>query len=404
MLHRRNFLSASGSALLVSLSGAAPAFLVRTAKGALETADGRRLVVIQLSGGNDGLNTVVPFGNDDYRKARPSLAIAANNVLKVNDEIGLHPALRGFSKMLDQGRLGIVQGVGYPNPNRSHFESMDIWHNCRPDNPSHSTGWLGRYLDRHSLPGDVPALHFGEEFQPLALASRNNHSISVRSIERFRLEVGESDAVERILKSLVDAPRDPSNELLSIIQATTQSALVTSARVNSAMREYTTSVKYPNSGLAQKLRSIAQLISSDVDAPIYYTALNGFDTHSTQADAHAGLLTELGDAMAAFVDDLHEHQNLDRVLIMVFSEFGRRVAENASQGTDHGAAAPMFLAGSKIRSGLHGRHPSLTDLDDGDLRFHTDFRQVYAEIVTNWLGQPAAEIVGGDFAPLRIIS
>lgn len=380
---RRDILKAGA---VLSFGGTVPSVLLRAAS-APGRAD-RVLVVVQLSGGNDGLNTVIPFADDAYRRARPTLAVA--DALKIDDAVGFHPALRGFADLLEAGRLAVVQGVGYPEPNRSHFESMDIWHTCRHKGREPRTeGWLGRALK----PGDDdPAIHLGGEPQPLALASATLRVPSIASLEEFKLH-GEVDASE-----LVERPRD--DDLLEFVRAGTASALASAARVAEAARSYRPAVEYPDTALAHKLRTVAQLVDAGLKTRVYYVMLDGFDTHAKQADAHAALLRILGDAVSAFDRDASEHGH--RVLTMAFSEFGRRLEENASAGTDHGAAAPMFLAGG-VRAGLVGEHPSLADLDEGDVKHHTDFRRVYAAVLEKWLSVESAPVLGGAFEPVEAI-
>lgn len=383
---RRDILKAGA---VLSFGGTVPSVLLRAA-----TAPGRAdrvLVVVQLSGGNDGLNTVVPFAEDAYRRARPTLAVA--DVLKIDDAVGFHPALRGFADLLEAGRLAVVQGVGYPEPNRSHFESMDIWHTCRRRGREPRTeGWLGRAL----VPGDDdPAIHLGGEPQPLALASATLRVPSIASLEEFKLHGVDGDEVAPMTAEKRDG------ELLEFVRGSTASALASAKRVAEAARSYRPAVEYPDSALAQKLRTVAQLVDAGLQTRVYYVMLDGFDTHAKQADAHAALLRQLGDAVSAFVRDAGEHGH--PVLTMAFSEFGRRLEENASGGTDHGAAAPIFLAGG-VRAGLVGRHPSLADLDEGDVKHHTDFRRVYAAVLEKWLGVESAPILGGTYEPVEAIA
>lgn len=397
---RRQFLTATlQRTSVVALGGLAPGFLLRAAESSRRGE--RILVVVQLTGGNDGLNTVVPFTQEEYYKHRPKLAVAKSDALKIDDSLGLHPSLRGCAKLLEAGQLAIVQGVGYPDPNRSHFESMDIWHTCQRKTDRRSEGWLGRYAD--SLKGsDVPAMHVGGGKQPLALAAQHVRVPSVASLEQFRLELVGTESTSTVQK-LAGSPRQGSDDLLGFLQTNTSTAIDVSERLTTATKAPAPRTPYPESDLARKLRLAAQLIASDFPARIYYVELDGFDTHSQQGAAHAGLLKQLGDALEAFQADVAEQGNKDRVLSMVFSEFGRRVAENASEGTDHGAAAPMFLAGSTVKAGLHGKHPSLSDLDDGDLKHHTDFRQVYATVLDRWLSASSEDLLLGRFAPLDLL-
>ena len=408
---RRKFLasvSAAAGAGLVSLASRAPGFLCESAAyGAAQPAGERVLVVLQLSGGNDGLNTVIPYTDVAYRKRRPSLAVGAGGVLKIDGSIGLHPGLRGMATLLENRQLSIVQGIGYPNPNRSHFESMDIWHRAQLEPQPRPTGWLGRAFDNQQAAlakaGDPPGLHLGGEVQPLALAARELSSPSIRSLDQFKLETGGNNAQRSAIQAAAAAPRSTANNLLQFVQTRATSALELSQRIESSNHTYKTSIAYPGSRIAEKLKRIAQLIDAGLATRVYYVALDGFDTHSEQEASHAGLLTQLSGALAAFAEDLKAHGQLDRVLTLVFSEFGRRVEENASRGTDHGAAAPLFLVGSKVKSGLLGQHPRLDDLTDGDLKFHTDFRAVYAAILENWFGWRSEPILGQCFTPADVL-
>lgn len=404
---RRQFLSAAaGSTALVALSRSVPGFLLHAAEQTNKSAGQQVLIVVQLSGGNDGLNTIVPFTDPEYKKNRFALAIAPEAVLKIDKDLGFNPNLGGLAKILEGGKLAIAQGVGYPNPNRSHFESMDLWHTAHRQSPARPLGWLGRYLDATVKADgrDLPALHLGDEKQPLALAALNVAAPSVKSIERFKIDVGGNEELKRTIAAATAAGRPAGNELLDFVQQSTSAALTSSRRVEESLGKYNTPVKYPGSGLAGKLKTVAQLIDAGLSTRIYYVSLDGFDTHSNQAPAHTGLMTELSEAIAAFWEDLTHHGHGDRALVMTFSEFGRRVKENASQGTDHGAAAPMFFVGGKVKPGILGAHPSLTDLDDGDLKHHTDYRQVYATILEDWLGQPSEPIVGGSYKKLPLLA
>jgi uncharacterized protein (DUF1501 family) len=406
MTNRRQFLTtALGSSAVIALHAAAPRFLIEAAASQADRKGDTILVVIQLTGGNDGLNTVIPYGDDLYYRNRFTLAVDRTKVLKVDDYHGLHPSLGGFAKLLEKQRLGIVQGVGYAHPNRSHFESMDIWHTGRREPQGRSLGWLGRALDEAAArrPLDLPALHLGAQQQPLALAALNVQTPSIRSIDQFKLDVGGDMRLRTTIEQAAAKPRGDDNSLLAFAQASTASALASSQRMHSALGSYKAAANYPDTKLAKSLTTVAQLIDADLPTRIYYLTLDGFDTHSEQGAAHASLLAELGGATAAFIDDLAAHGHGERVLLMSFSEFGRRVRENASRGTDHGAAAPMFLAGGKVKSGMLGKHPSLADLEDGDLRFHTDFRQVYAAVLKNHLGWSTEKIIEEQFAPADVL-
>lgn len=404
---RRRFLKSTlGASTLLSMGLDVPAFLARSAMAAVKTpAKNRVLVVVQLSGGNDGLNTVIPYADEAYAKNRIALRIAREQVLKIDDYLGLHPQMTGFAKLLEEKRLAIVQGVGYPNPDRSHFRSMDIWHSAQPDVAKPADGWLGRSVHRLNFTqgGDVPALHLGPPQLPLALQSQQYPVPSVESLENFRLRTAGGALPTTALGQLA-TPQRPANPLLAFVQRSTLAAYASSQQVQEALEDQPSAAKYPGFALARKLQSVAQLIDAGLATRIYYVSLNGFDTHAKQLQAHAGLLNELSASLAAFVDDLALRGHLDRVLVMTFSEFGRRVKENASQGTDHGAAAPLFVMGGRIKSGVVSKHPSLIDLDaEGDLKQHTDFRRVYATILEQWLGCPSRDVLAGEFEPLPLV-
>lgn len=428
MLSRREFMRRGFWLLAASTS--APFFLTRTAwamghpaTSPVRKRNDRVLVVIQLSGGNDGLNTVVPFAMDEYFRARPQLAIPRTKLLRLNDQLGLHPALEGMHALFEQGHLAIVQGVGYPNPDRSHFRSMDIWHTAQPEALMVRQGWLGRYLD-NNCPGCDPGgrqtnptagMAFGNQL-PLALRSARNLSLALEDPERlgWRPPSGLSAQDQKRcvrtfeqLNAVVTAnAADPHMARLDFLSRVAMNAHVGADRLRMASRTAArTTIEYPNYRLAQQLAQVARLISGEVETRVFYVSQGGYDTHGQQAATHERLLRELGDALAAFQRDLAHRGVAERVLTMVFSEFGRRVAENGSGGTDHGAAAPMFLCGAAVRGGVHGEHPGLQpeQLLRGDLRHQTDFRQVYATVLERWLGAPSAPILGASFAPLPVV-
>ncbi len=401
---RRQFIhrTAGSSAVMVLGSHVPDCWLQAAEQSAV--GDERVLVVVQLSGGNDGLNTVAPHSDDAYRKARPTLALSKDDVLTIDRDQGFHPEMQGFAKLLEAGKLAVVQGVGYANPNRSHFESMDIWHTCHRQLQKQSLGWLGRLLDASKQEtSDVVGMHLGREKQPLALAARHVRVPSVKSLEEFKLQAGGSEALRATIKAL-SQPRGTQGDLLGFVQSSTASALTASERVEAAGKSYQTKTSYPDSELARKLRVVAQLIDAGLKTRIYYVELGGFDTHAQQQNAHAVLLRQWSDAVTAFVDDVSAQGHGQRVLVMSFSEFGRRVSENASQGTDHGAAAPMFLAGAPVRPGLIGKQPSLTDLHDGDLKHAIDFRQVYATVIDRWLQGSSEALLGKRYTHVDLLA
>ncbi|WZO99043.1 DUF1501 domain-containing protein [Isosphaeraceae bacterium EP7] len=411
---RRNFFRSSlAASSLVSMGGATvPTFLARSALAASHPAaksgGDRVLVVIQLIGGNDGLNTVIPHAMDGYAKGRKALRIKSDEVKTITSEIGLHPAMGGFAGLIEGGHAAIIQGVGYPNPDRSHFRSMEIWEGATTAAGKPETGWLGRALD--SAPrgsgGDMPGLHLGGHGLPLALRARDATVPSLETLDQFRLRIEGADADRRAsrdaLDSLTRLDRGPDDALLGFLRRSTLAAFDASRRLEAVVAPKDGGASYPNYGLARRLELIARIIKAGFGTRIYYTSLDGFDTHANQAAPHRALLTELSASLAAFHADLAADGQADRVATLAFSEFGRRVEENASGGTDHGAAAPVFVVGPLAKTGLVGEHPSFDKLDDGDLRFKTDFRRVYADLLGPWLGIPAAPIVGDGHEPVGL--
>jgi uncharacterized protein (DUF1501 family) len=412
--HRREFLKSSlAASTLVSMGASTiPGFLSRSARAAAESGktNDRILVVVQLIGGNDGLNTIVPHGLDGYARGRRALRLATGQLHKVTKEIGLHPAMGQMAKLLEDNRLAVIQGVGYPNPDRSHFRSMEIWESARLDQGAVETGWLGRALDASPAPpgGDTPALHVGGRSLPLAFRSKKTDVPSLERLDQYRLQVGGDGADRRARRDAIDQvarlDRGSDDPLLGFLRRSTLAAYDSSKRLEQLTQPSAGSSKYPNFPLARRLELVAQIIKAGFGTRIYYTSLDGFDTHANQLGTHAALLTELSDSIAAFHADLTTAGQADRVAVLTFSEFGRRVGENASMGTDHGAAAPLLLVGPVAKAGLVGEHPSLEDLDDGDLKHHTDFRRVYATLLESWLGCPAAPVIGAGFESLPLFS
>jgi uncharacterized protein (DUF1501 family) len=391
--------------LLVALGLTAPSWVARSAAAAAEPAQtggrARVLVVVQLGGGNDGLNTIVPVGDEAYYRARPTLAIPRAEAVGLVDGLALHPALAPLKALFEASRLAVVQGVGYPNPNRSHFRAMDIWQTGAPERRE-SSGWLGRYLDAQCC-GEQPrgplATAIGEG-TPRAYWNEHVLVPSIPDLERFQLEAEPRERADTLDAFRVIYDDDEAaGQHEALIRRVGADALASSEELKRIAASYRPAVTYPRSQLAGRLQTVAQLISADLGTRIFYVPMGGFDTHAGQRGAHARLLKELGDGLAAFERDLEAHGQSDRVLTMTFSEFGRRVAENGSGGTDHGAAEPMLLLGP-VRSGLVGEHPSLTDLDHGDLKHGVDFRAVYATVLAGWLGASAEAVLGERFESL----
>ena len=381
---------------LISLAPSVPGFLARSARAASPQKDGRVLVVIQLDGGNDGINTVVPFKDEGYARNRDALALPPKRLISVTEGIGLHPAMEAAGRMLEAGRLAIVPGVGYPNPDRSHFRSMAIWHTARFDPVEHTgPGWIGRGLDARAVPGTSgPAsLYIGAGAVPSALRGTSAPAGSLEHIDDITLD--QPGAAKPATGDAMDN-RESSDSVASFVQRAALDAYATADRLAALGRD-DSNARYPSSALAQRLRLIARLLKGGFGARVFYTLQTGYDTHGAQPGTHFQLLNELSGALEAFHADLGASGLLDRVLVMAFSEFGRRVAENGSAGTDHGTSGPVFLAGTHIQSGLIGSYPSLTDLVDGDLKMTVDFRRVYATVLEDWLGLASKNALNGAF-------
>jgi uncharacterized protein (DUF1501 family) len=427
---RRRFLRTS--ILGGALSWTVPAFLERTffsldalaADSPIQTLtgkDGPILVIVQLAGGNDGLNTLIPFENDAYFRARPTLAIPKSNALPLSAGLGLHPELAGLKSLHDDGHLAVVQGVGYPNPNRSHFRSTEIWQTASDADKTERHGWLGRYFDS-CCEGVDPAvgISIGSAQPPQAFAAEIRRGISFANPSQFRFDLDKSsdpDAAGEFFRGvnemdhdmqggsigMLDGSPDMAGDALDFLQRTALDATVSSDKILQTIAKTQSPVSYPDGRLAASLNLVARLVAGGMPTRVYYVSQGGYDTHSNQAGAHTRLMAELGAALSAFTADLKAQGNFERVLTMTFSEFGRRVAENASRGTDHGAAAPMFLLGGKIQPGLHGRAPDLQKLHNGDLVHTVDFRRVYASILEKWLLTPSEGVLGRKFPPLNFL-
>ncbi|SIO28314.1 Uncharacterized conserved protein, DUF1501 family [Singulisphaera sp. GP187] len=398
MPSRRDFLKAGlrGSSL-IALAPTVPGFLARTARAATADRDGRVLVVIQLDGGNDGINTVVPFADDGYARHREALRLPKDQLIKINDHLGLHPALRQAGKLLETGRLAIVPGVGYPNPSRSHFQSMAVWQTGRLDPEEHGgPGWIGRGFDTAGGGRRAESLFVGSGTPPAALRGRRAVALSLERIEDLALDAP-MDAQRP------DLAAEPGDDLTAFVRRSTLDAYASADRMDELIRNRGTEASYPATALAERLRTVARLLKGGYAARVFYTTQGGYDTHASQLFSHADLLNTLADALKAFLDDLAAAGLAERVLVLGFSEFGRRVAENGSAGTDHGTAGPVLLAGAGVRPGLAGPYPSLLDLEAGDLKMSVDFRRVYATVQTGWLGLPADPALGDNVAPLPLL-
>jgi uncharacterized protein (DUF1501 family) len=410
MLNRRQFVSRMlrGSSLL-ALGPAVPGFLAETAFAA-EAGKDTILVVIELSGGNDGLNTVIPYADDLYHKARPTLRFTKEQVVRVDDHVGLHPGMRSFGQLLQQGQLAVVQGVGYPNPDRSHFESMDVWQSADPKRRS-STGWIARSVpDLQDRRGNVPVMQIGPDRLPLALSGAPGGVVTINEKQPYRLDLGKDDparqkARRRLLEDL-SRSSDPAStsDLLKFVQRREVQTYTTLDKLQQVLQgPGQQGFQFQFNSLLQKMQMIGRLIQQGFGTRVFYVNLDGFDTHAMQAQRHQELLQQLADSVTQFFNELKRSGHDKRVLVMTFSEFGRRVQENGSKGTDHGAAACLFVAGPAVRGGAVGKHPSLKDLDSGDLRYHTDFRQVYATLLDGWLGCDSRAVLGESFKHVELL-
>lgn len=394
-----------GAGLPVLLNRTSTALAAQALGGtSLETHPERILVVVELSGGNDGLNTVVPYGKDTYYQVRPNLGIRERDVIKVESEYGFHPALVGFERLYKDGQMAVVHGCGYENPSLSHFSSMGYWHSGVP-NGGDALGWVGRLADGaydHDAQGNM-IINIGTR-QAMAVQSRYHPPLVFSDPGRLRRD-GTGDELDALAALSPEVAN--GNPALEFLTSTAQNATESGELVREAASSYQTPVDYGIGGLSGSLRQTAALIAAQLPTRLYYVSYSGnsFDTHVHQADPHARLLAYTADAVHGFIEDMRRIGRADDVAVMMFTEFGRRVEENASLGTDHGTATPMFVFGAGVDGGMHGRHPSLTDLDDGNLKMTTDFRRVYASMIAEWLGHSdTRSILKGSFAPLGLFT
>ena len=434
---RRDFLRTS--VLGAALSWTVPVFIERTfltlnaeaADSALQTKTGRDnpiLVVIQLAGGNDGLNALVPFVDDAYYRVRPTIHIPSEKVLNINGTIGLNPVLAPLKSLYDAGHLSIIQGVGYPNPNRSHFRSTEIWQTASDSNQYVRTGWLGRYFDNCcsgkdptagvSVTGQLPQAFTAEEPVGLAYSGRSGFIRGGNDMEKqafdelngltsdvsdAALVKSDHDIASGETITQLSGPSESGMATIEYLQRVALDAQIGSDKIAETLKRVKAQGAYPRTPVANSLSVIARLIAGGMPTRVYYASQGGYDTHNQQENSHNRLLQNLADALAAFCQDLQARGLFDRVLVMTFSEFGRRVAENASRGTDHGTAAPMFVCGGAVKPGLFGRQPSLDHLDEGDLIHTTDFRSVYGTILDKWMQASAAKILGKNFPAIGFV-
>jgi uncharacterized protein (DUF1501 family) len=434
---RREFLRTSMLGAAVSFS--IPVFLQKTfftldamaADSAIQTATGKDspiLIILQLAGGNDGMNTVIPYADDAYYRARPVINIPKSTVIKVNDFIGLNPKLAGLKGLYDEGHLSILQGVGYPNPNRSHFRSTEIWQTASDSDKYERYGWLGRYFDSCCKGADpTVGVSIGNE-TPQSFSAAEPTGVSFARPDQYRWDNNDRSGSSLEIYHQMNAP-DPTDmhaldendggsigslagspaasrhgeSNLEFLQRTALDAEMSSDKILAIAHKFPASISYPHTALGDSLNVVGRMIAGGLATRVYYVSQGGYDTHVNQASTHTRLMGELNDALVAFAQDMKTQGNFGRILLMTFSEFGRRVSQNASNGTDHGAAAPMFVMGGGIKPGLFGNYPSLESLNAGDLAYNLDFRSVYATVLDRWLRAPSKEVLGRQFPLLNLV-
>lgn len=407
---RREFIQFSARGIgLLAFSRFAPSFLVESVAAEAPRAEKDRtiLVLVQLAGGNDGLNTLVPYADPRYRRLRPTLGLAKEDLLTINDSLALNKAAAPLHALLGEGKLGLVQNVGYPNPNRSHFRSMEIWETASDADQTLASGWIGRYFDNAcaGVPAGTPfGVNISSEVPQSFLSTEAHPTFSLAPNPRG---LGRGRENLALLESLLQPPAAGDHHEheanAGYLRHTMMDALVTEKRFQRILGAYRPDTEYPAHAFASSLRNVAALIAAGNATRVYYVSLGGFDTHVNQANTHATLLRTLSDGLAAFQRDLEAKKLDQQVLTMTFSEFGRRPSENESRGTDHGTAAPLFVMGSRVKAGLHGTAPNL-DIDrNEDLTYSTDFRSVYSTVLGRWLNCDAQRILGREFAPLDFV-
>ena len=411
LITRRQFLKTSMVA--VPAAAAMPAVFSRAVAAAIHEQQSsaapmgnRTLVIVQMAGGNDGLNTVVPANDSRYYELRGALAIPQNDVIPIDGQAGFHPGLTAFKELWDEGVLAVVEGVGYPDQSFSHFESMDIWQTAQTGRKDYE-GWLGKYLEGIAAAQEDSFLALvADKRMPRAMVTPEVAVPLVESVDDYRLQDDPRNAWNRQARTAallrLYASASESTRFGALLDNTLHAAQRSSAAVQRAHERYRPAVEYVASALAQGLRLVAEAIDADLGLRVGHVRIGGFDTHAAQPDMHASLLAETADAMLAFYRDLQAHGHANDVVMMTWSEFGRRVTGNASDGTDHGSAGPMFVAGAPVAGGFYGERSSLATLDKNNLRFTTDFRQVYASMLEGWLGAPSENVLGGRFERLPL--
>ncbi|GFZ81891.1 hypothetical protein GCM10008018_29490 [Paenibacillus marchantiophytorum] len=408
-LSRRDFLI-KGTALFASL-GLGGALFTETGKSILATGldegvDDPVLVVVQLSGGNDGINTLIPYGQGVYYDSRPTLAYQQKDVLALDNHVGLHPSLVGLSALYKLGKLAVIQGVGYPEPDHSHFRSMEIWQTAEPQKISRS-GWLARYVDS-SLRGNnnpLKAVQIGASGSK-AFASEKVSFPVIQSLETYNLIDPKTAMLDknRLTKAFLDMYSTQNQvEQLRVVSGRGSEAYKSVEAIQALTATYANKVEYPKTNFAKDLQLVSKLLAGKSGTRVFNVQIGGFDDHADEKVQHAKVLTQVDEGLAAFYKDLEAQGLQDRVMVMMFSEFGRRVKENGSGGTDHGTAAPMFVMGGKVNGGMYGAYPSLSNLDNGDLKYEVDFRSVYSTLVDKWLKGDVSAVLGHTYETMKFI-
>jgi uncharacterized protein (DUF1501 family) len=396
LINRKTFIQ---TGTLASASVMLPGFLHALSRKPTVPPGNKVLVIVQFNGGNDGLNTIIPVTNDIYYRERPRLAIDKTKTLTLTDDAGLHPALVACKALYDEGNLAMLNTVGYPNPDRSHFRSMDIWQSGSQSNEYIYTGWLGRYLDAQCSGCDKPT-QIIEMDDMLSLAMKGKNYSGIATTDPKRLYNSSNDPY---YKQLI-AGYQHGEETADYLYKTMGDAINSASYIHDKSQLQAAGKNYPATELGKNLRTIASLILSDINTKVYYVSLGSFDTHINQEAQQKRLFMQFNDAIKAFTDDMKAQHRFEDVLLMTFSEFGRRVGQNASNGTDHGTANNMFLiSGALKQKGFLNPLPDLADLIDGDLKYTVDFKSVYATVLANWLGADDQKIIGKSYSKLKFI-
>lgn len=388
IINRKTFIKTSS---LAAASFLFPNFLKALTLPEAITMNGKTLIILQLSGGNDGLNTIIPVKNDIYYKVRNQISIKENDALRLTDEAGINPNLKFFKELYDNGELAVMNNVGYPDPNKSHFRSMDIWQSASASNQFINTGWLGRYLDEacHNCQKPTQAIEI-DDLLSLAMKGDNNKAIAFRDPKKLY-----DNSQETLYKKLAADNHEHEHDLASYLYNTLGNAISNSGYIFEESKAKPTDKTYPNTQIGKDFKTIASLIKSDINTQVYYLSTGSFDTHTNQNSRQNQLFKNISDAVEIFTKDMKENGKFQDVMIMTFSEFGRRVAQNASNGTDHGTANQMFfISGSLKKKGLLNPLPDLENLSYGDLIYTEDFRKIYATILKKWLHSDDQKILG----------